>query len=183
MRPHERIVAATIVMLCGGILAAAVVTALSDLAWMRVPFRLMCHSLPQRSFHFDGHIMPLCARCCGIYAGAIAAVLAATLMQQRLRVGARMLLIVALPFLIDGGTQALGMRSSTNALRFGTGALAGSAFVLYAMSSLFAARQTPFASEVAASHNLDDARSIGYASGGSDQVSEPPARARLRADR
>ena len=30
----------------------------------------LCHQIPERSFHVDGHQLPVCARCLGIYAGA-----------------------------------------------------------------------------------------------------------------
>jgi uncharacterized membrane protein len=32
----------------------------------------ICHQIPERSFHIDGHQLPLCARCTGIYLGALA---------------------------------------------------------------------------------------------------------------
>lgn len=32
----------------------------------------ICHQIPERSFHIDGHQLPLCARCTGIYMGALA---------------------------------------------------------------------------------------------------------------
>ena len=32
----------------------------------------VCHQIPERSFHLDGHQLPVCARCLGIYAGAAA---------------------------------------------------------------------------------------------------------------
>jgi uncharacterized membrane protein len=31
----------------------------------------ICHQIPGRSFHIDGHQLPLCARCTGIYLGAL----------------------------------------------------------------------------------------------------------------
>lgn len=33
----------------------------------------ICHQLPARTFHLDGHPLPLCARCTGIYLGALTA--------------------------------------------------------------------------------------------------------------
>src|SRR5260221_6078532 len=34
---------------------------------------LICHQLPTRSFHLWGAVLPVCARCTGIYAGAAVA--------------------------------------------------------------------------------------------------------------
>jgi uncharacterized membrane protein len=46
---------------------------------------LVCHQLPKRSFYFWGAQLPVCARCTGIYAGAAAAALVATRMNQALQ--------------------------------------------------------------------------------------------------
>lgn len=39
----------------------------------RVVGSLICHQLPERSFHVAGAVVPVCARCTGLYAGAVPA--------------------------------------------------------------------------------------------------------------
>jgi uncharacterized membrane protein len=42
----------------------------------------VCHQLPERSFHFRGAQMPVCARCVGLYVGAAAAAIMAAGMRR-----------------------------------------------------------------------------------------------------
>ena len=44
---------------------------------------LVCHQLPARSFHLWTTQMPVCARCTGIYAGAVAAAVSAAAVRPR----------------------------------------------------------------------------------------------------
>ena len=48
---------------------------------------LICHQLPERSFHFWGAQLPVCARCTGLYAGAAVAAVAAAIPTGALRRG------------------------------------------------------------------------------------------------
>ena len=74
---------------------------------------IRCHQLPERSFSFRNRQIPLCARCLGITIGA----LTIPFYVREARIAA--LLIAAM--IIDGGTQALGLRMSKNWLRFASG--------------------------------------------------------------
>jgi len=48
---------------------------------------LVCHQLPDRSFHLFGHQLPVCARCAGIYGGAAIAAIVATTVSRRTSLG------------------------------------------------------------------------------------------------
>jgi len=88
-------------------------------------FSIFCHQLPFRSLFFDGIQCPVCARCASIYVFT-----GAGLVFLRLRgYGARefkmnwlLLALLLAPTGIDGATQWLGWRESTNVLRLITGA-------------------------------------------------------------
>lgn len=87
---------------------------------------VLCHQMPERSFHYNGKQFPVCARCTGIFFGYLTLpIFHFNIIQPSV------LLIVALmiPLLIDSITQAMGYRESNNVLRFVTGVLAGSAQV------------------------------------------------------
>jgi len=105
-------------------------------AW-RLPFRLLCHGLPHRSFELFDVAMPLCARCVGVYVGLLAGLalfpLLSKLQERVMRTGA---LVAVLPLAIDGLTQLTGLRESTNELRVMTGLLAGLAFGLWVLSAV-----------------------------------------------
>lgn len=84
----------------------------------------LCHQLPSRCLFLKTSPMGLCARCFGIYA-AVFAVFALACLGRRLRLPLAACLLLAVPCLLDGGSQYLGFRLSNNPLRLVTGLLAG----------------------------------------------------------
>lgn len=105
-------------------------------AW-RLPFRLLCHGLPHRSYALFDVTMPICARCVGVYLGLLGGLalfpLLSKLSEKTMRVAA---LGAVLPLAVDGLSQLTGMRESTNELRVVTGLLAGLAFGLWVLSAV-----------------------------------------------
>ncbi len=97
-------------------------------------FKPTCHQRPDRSFFLWGHKMAVCARCTGIYTsllfwGTIFGILLALKKVKPLPLWGLALLL--LPTAIDGGTQLIDLRESTNLLRLITGHLTGLAIVWY----------------------------------------------------
>jgi uncharacterized membrane protein len=117
--------------------ASALLAAGGSPLW-RLPFRLVCHGIETRCFQLWGVSMPICARCTGIYAGgAGAAFLFLTLPALRRHpLPLRALPVLILPLAIDGGTQLLRFRESTNDLRLVTGLIAGLSFLLWALGEI-----------------------------------------------
>lgn len=117
---------------------------------MRVLFfyvgRAVCHQLPERSLYIGGYgVMPVCARCAGIYIGVFVA-FCYLFIKKRL-IGNKPVsffcIIISvlsfLPLMVDGATSYLGLRDSSNALRLLTGLLLGYPLpVFFALLSNFA---------------------------------------------
>jgi len=131
-----------IVILGSSVLCAWAIAHGASPHW-RLLFRFMCHGIPERCLYVFGVPMPVCARCAGIYAGALAGLWTAaavigrrfviSLRERVLRVAA---LVAVTPLAIDGLTQLAGLRTSTNPLRIATGLIAGFAFGMWILSAV-----------------------------------------------
>jgi uncharacterized membrane protein len=109
-----------------------------------------CHQIPERSFESGGLLFPVCARDTGIYLGFLCALLAAFVIYVRSpRKPAELppvpyLVVLALfvvPMAFDGVTSYLGLRPTTNTIRYVTGFLAGTAAASLVAPLLFALRR------------------------------------------
>jgi len=116
----------------------------ASMQW-RLLFRLFCHGIPSHCLHLWGVPMPICARCTAIYAGLFSGLmlfLALPWVQER---GLRAAVWVAvLPMAVDGTTQLLRLRESTNPLRVATGSIAGIVFGMWVLSVIERRGKPPF---------------------------------------
>jgi uncharacterized membrane protein len=104
-------------------------------------FALVCHQQGARSFHWCGWPLAVCARCLGIYAGALLGLLLYPRWRSlnTLALPARRYLVVALaPLFIDWALGALGIIASPAVTRMATGLLAGSTAAFYLLPVLLA---------------------------------------------
>ncbi|MEO8033835.1 MAG: DUF2085 domain-containing protein [Acidobacteriota bacterium] len=108
----------------------------ASMKW-RLLFRAICHGIPARCLTLWHVPMPLCARCTAIYAGiAIGLAAFAMLPSAREKVLRWILILAVIPLTIDGVSQGLRLRESTNDLRVATGLAAGFAFGMWVLSAL-----------------------------------------------
>jgi len=82
----------------------------------------VCHQLDERSFHVDGQRLPLCARCSGMYLGAVLGVTYLTLTYPRSagtppKSVIALLALFGLAFAVDGGNSYLYLMKQTSAGR------------------------------------------------------------------
>jgi uncharacterized membrane protein len=91
--------------------------------------RFICHQKPERCLTINGKPMSICARCFGFYLGLLIGFIIPVLFNQIYYWHIRYLIILmvlgVMPLVIDGFTQLMGLRSSSNGLRFGTGLFTG----------------------------------------------------------
>jgi uncharacterized membrane protein len=91
--------------------------------------KLICHRIPERTFQIKGKYFPVCSRCTGLYTGAILFYISTLfLFIEYSSIMILFAFIIITPLIIDGLTQYLGHRESTNLLRFLTGLGAGFGF-------------------------------------------------------
>ncbi len=101
--------------------------------------RVACHQQAERSFHFDGFPLAVCARCFGLYAGALAGLLAYPLVRPLGRTDAparAWLLAAALPTSVDFALGVLGVWENTHLSRFLTALLLGLTVAFFVMPGL-----------------------------------------------
>jgi uncharacterized membrane protein len=81
---------------------------------------IVCHQIPERSFHISGIQLPVCARCTGLYIGGAVGLLLWLLRRDRaLRShhARRALIIAAVPTAVTLITAQLGWWDPANPLR------------------------------------------------------------------
>lgn len=105
--------------------------------FLRLPFKFICHGIERRCLTIWNTPMPICARCTAIYLGLFAGLAVFFVLPWLHEKAARWLMYAAaIPMAIDGVTQALQLRESTNSLRVMTGSLAGFAFGYWILSAI-----------------------------------------------
>ncbi|MDR3053204.1 MAG: DUF2085 domain-containing protein [Coriobacteriales bacterium] len=109
-----------------------------------------CHQIPQRSFEVAGLFFSACARDTGIYLGLAFSVLVAFAFYARVKQKPAglpptriivVLVILALPMVLDALTSYTGLRETTNVIRYVSGFLMGCAVGSLVVPFLFALRK------------------------------------------
>ena len=88
----------------------------------KFPFYFICHRIPDRTFKVKNYYFPVCARCTGIYISAFTYFFIATFTPIIYSIELIILgILLIIPTSIDGISQLLNKRESTNTIRFLTG--------------------------------------------------------------
>ncbi|RZB29481.1 MAG: hypothetical protein AEth_01116 [Candidatus Argoarchaeum ethanivorans] len=99
-----------------------------------VPF---CHRYPERTLKISGHYFPVCSRCTGIYLGMFIFFLLQFFIEFNYGLDIFVVsMLLMLPTALDGTTQLLKLRESTNLIRFSTGFIFGIGCFILLLASI-----------------------------------------------
>jgi uncharacterized membrane protein len=102
-------------------------------------FSPICHQRPERSFFAFGYPLAVCARCSGIYLGALVGILAYPFVRgfDALRLPkARTLAVFSALIICDTAANVLGLWNTGPLLRLATGLIWGSLLPFYFMTGV-----------------------------------------------
>ena len=102
-------------------------------------FSPACHQMPERSFYVAGYPLAVCARCFGLYVGALAGVAIYPLARRVTRMDAPprvWLILAAVPTAIDFALGFFHVWENTHWSRFSTALLLGTASAFYIVPGL-----------------------------------------------
>jgi uncharacterized membrane protein len=122
---HTLILASTLAW-CGAIVLAPLLGGPADPISRGIYafFHLICHQIDDRSLHLAGHPLAVCSRCSAIYFAFLAGVILFPFV--RLSGSTRRLLILAaVPMVVDVAVGMLGLYEPSNVLRVASGAVFG----------------------------------------------------------
>jgi uncharacterized membrane protein len=136
-------VAAVAALVPAGLIVAAPLLLAGGHTTLALPiyeaFSYLCHQLPERSLHLEGHKLAVCSRCTGIYFGFALSVLLYPLARSLKRVDTPhvgWLLLATLPIVVDWALGVTGLWDNTHLSRFLTGALFGTTAAVYVVPGL-----------------------------------------------
>lgn len=107
-------------------------------------YSYICHQMPERSLHFAGHPLAVCARCFGVYFGLLASLLAYPLWREidDIEPLPRFWLFLSLvPIAIDWSLTVFGVWENTHLSRFLTGVIMGAACATYIVPAVVEIRR------------------------------------------
>lgn len=97
--------------------------------WLFLFFSQTCHQIPERSLAYLGYHMAVCGRCAGIYYGSLlGSVIYPVIRKALFQLEAKsrpVLLVAAIPIIVDVVLSKTGLIESSNLIRLITGLFSG----------------------------------------------------------
>ncbi len=99
-------------------------------------YGIVCHQRIAKTFFIKGHRLFVCARCTGIYFGALAISLLSLFFFKKISFGIKLLYVSIIPMLADVIFTTLRIYSYVKFIAFGTGLFFGSVVFIYILASI-----------------------------------------------
>jgi uncharacterized membrane protein len=99
-------------------------------------YSIVCHQETAKSFFIDGNKLEVCARCTGIYSGAVIFSIAGLLFRKLRPRDKKWLLYSMIPMAADVIFYSAGIYDYSKWVAFSTGMILGSASILYIFTGI-----------------------------------------------
>ena len=96
----------------------------------------VCHQLDIKTFNFMGHNLFVCARCTGIYLGALLTSFLSIIFFPKLKLGLKLLYAAILPVIFDVVMSSFNFYRYSKYIAFSTGLFFGSVVFLYILETV-----------------------------------------------
>ena len=99
-------------------------------------YGLVCHQIPFKTFYVSGHHFLVCARCSGIYFGALIISLLSLFFLPKMNFGLKFLYSAMFPMAADVIFTSTGIYAYSKPIAFATGIFFGSVVFVYILAVL-----------------------------------------------
>lgn len=99
--------------------------------FLKLCYSHVCHQSEEASFHINGNHVLVCARCSGIYIGALLVGVSIIFIRINLKLSLKPLLFLSAPLIFDAIAVRLNIYSYSKLNAFITGFLFGSIIIIY----------------------------------------------------
>jgi len=96
----------------------------------------VCHQIPAKTFLIGGKKLLVCARCTGIYLGALTISLLSLFFFKKLKLEVKLLYVSITPILIDVIFSSFNIYKYSKIIAFGTGLFFGSIVFVYILATI-----------------------------------------------
>lgn len=104
--------------------------------YLKYIYSLVCNQSPNATFAVHNHSLLVCARCSGLYSGALIAAVLFLLTKTRFNLTLKPLILFSLPLIIDAISVRIGIYDYSKSIAFVTGLLCGSIIFVYILDVL-----------------------------------------------
>ncbi len=106
------------------------------LPFLKRDYGTVCHQIDAKTFYINGNRLLVCARCTGIYLGALVTSFISLFIITKFNIPIKYFIIALIPMVIDVVFSSIGLYHYSKILAFSTGILFGSIVFMYILHSI-----------------------------------------------